>query len=426
MKDIILDRLSRMEDLEQRKMLKQIVSGALLNLVEYQEEMNRQLEARVFNELEDWGDKYDIYVSLAAREDVDPIHEYLHPMITADMNKQVCNMTELLSALNRQENAYLLTLFLECDYVLLKPLLQQERIFTSTIVTARGTHTVGVQLKQNTLYMQEIAKLYQVFQMNNVPWRTINHPYAYKFFDVFLVNYEEGMFREGEEVLEISVDLEEYESFKRLNLVPLWNIEHTTMRNVGFPVPAKDRVNFEHIMNLHPTGTGHGYLIDGDEADIRYMKRGQEDLIIVTPQSKSMLWNVRKVKQPVSNKISQPMYERQSNKLISSFIDRFARRQAISVRSKADVIRLIHTFEVSRGMELEHIAILDHSDGQEHTYNMNPFISDNIRVERDKKIMRMTFKPKEARSFSASDVLSFIVSEVQMYFPEYKCEGEWA
>ncbi|MBD8498804.1 normocyte-binding protein [Paenibacillus arenosi] len=425
MKDIILDRLSRMEDLEQRKMLKQIVSGALLNLMEYQEEMNRQLEERVFNEMEDWGDKYDIYVSLAAREDVDPIHEYLHPMVAADMDKQICNMTELLTALNRGEDAYLLTLFLECDFVLLKSLLQQERTFTGTIVTARGSHTVGVQLKQNATYMQEIERLYRIFQVNNVPWRTVNHPYAYKFFDVYLVTYEEGMFREGEEIFEISVHLEEYEVYKRLNLVPLWNIERLTMRTVGFPVPAKDRVSYEHVMNLHATGVGHGYLIDGDEADIRYTKRGYEDLIIVTPQSKSMLWNVLKIIQPVTSKLGHPMYDRQSNKRVSSFIDRFARRQAIVVRAKAEIVRLIQTFEVSKGLELEEITIMERSDEREQTYNMNPFISDHVRVERDKKIMRMKFRLHHTNNFTTSDVLSFIVSEVQMYFPEYKCEGEW-
>lgn len=30
-----------------------------------------------------------------------------------------------------------------------------------------------------------------------------------------------------------------------------------------------------------------------------------------------------------------------------------------------------------------------------------------------------------APAYILSDLMSFLVSEVQMYFPEYKCEGEW-
>lgn len=57
---------------------------------------------------------------------------------------------------------------------------------------------------------------------------------------------------------------------------------------------------------------------------------------------------------------------------------------------------------------------------------MNPFISDNVRVEHDKKIMHLGFRKRGTDSFILEDMMSFLVSEIQMYFPEYKCEGEWA
>ncbi|MNG00981.1 hypothetical protein D3C84_839390 [compost metagenome] len=71
------------------------------------------------------------------------------------------------------------------------------------------------------------------------------------------------------------------------------------------------------------------------------------------------------------------------------------------------------------------------------TYAMNPFIDDQVRTVSDKKVMRLTFRPCESgedtRVKAASispliryDLMSFIVSEIQMYFPEYECEGVWA
>ena len=53
MKDIIIDKLSKMEDLEQRKILKDIISGVFLNLIDYQESFNKNLEERIFSEIED-------------------------------------------------------------------------------------------------------------------------------------------------------------------------------------------------------------------------------------------------------------------------------------------------------------------------------------------------------------------------------------
>lgn len=43
--------------------------------------------------------------------------------------------------------------------------------------------------------------------------------------------------------------------------------------------------------------------------------------------------------------------------------------------------------------------------------------------------MRLAFRARQAEEnerFLLQDQMSFLVSEVQMFFPEYKCEGEWA
>lgn len=95
----------------------------------------------------------------------------------------------------------------------------------------------------------------------------------------------------------------------------------------------------------------------------------------------------------------------------------------MTVRAKGEIVRIINSFEASKYLELKHIEISERANGMKQTYGMNPFISDNVRVESDKKIMRLRFRPREGNSFILNDLMSFLVSEVQMYFPEYKCEG---
>lgn len=332
MKDIISDRLSKMEDLEQRKLLKQLMTGLFLNLVEYQEEMNRKMERKVFDEVEDGEEKHDVFVSLCRRDELDPIHEFLHPMLPEDAAPKLIDMSRLLDHLQRKEEALLFTLFLECDYAALRGLLEGERTFRGEMITSGGRYPISVRLVQSRRYIDEIEKLYHVFQQNNVPWKTLNHPYAYKFVDVLLTHCD-AVPQEDEEISEITVDLEEYEPYKRVDIVPLWNIERLAIKNSGFPVPASDRINYEHVLSLHKTGSEHGYLVEGDEENIRYIKRSRDELTIVSPQEKAGIWSVLKIAQPVASRLGSLSYPLVSNRRTDGFIGKYARRQGQIVRA---------------------------------------------------------------------------------------------
>lgn len=428
MKDIISDRLSKMEDLEQRKLLKQLMTGLFLNLVEYQEEMNRKMERKVFDEVEDGEEKHDVFVSLCRRDELDPIHDFLHPMLPEDAAPKLIDMSRLLDHMQRKEEALLFTLFLECDYAALRGLLDGERTFRGEMITSGGRYPISVRLVQSRRYIEEIEKLYHVFQQNNVPWKTVNHPYAYKFVDV-LLKHCDAVPQEDEEISEITVDLEEYEPHKRVDVVPLWNIERLAIKNSGFPVPASDRINYEHVLSLHKTGSEHGYLVEGDEENIRYIKRSRDELTIVSPQEKAGIWSVLKIAQPVTARLGSLSYPLVSNRRTDGFIGKYARRQGQIVRATGEIIRIVHAFDAARLLELERVDIRDRSDGSPQTYEMNPFVSDNVRTERDKKVMRLAFRARQAEEderFLLQDQMSFLVSEVQIFFPEYKCEGDWA
>ncbi|WP_139488168.1 normocyte-binding protein [Brevibacillus dissolubilis] len=468
MREIILDRLSKIDDLEQRKLLKNIVTGVFLNLVEYQEEMNRRLEERVFNEIEDWEEKHDVYATLCARQEVDPIHEFLFPMIPEDVEPLTWEMPTLLSALANGEDVRLMPVYLECDVRTLQGVTDidrtssddhhamtsrtstpiQPRLFTGTITTTSGIYPIQARLEPNRTYLHEIEKLYHAFQKNNIPWKTVNHPYAHKFFDVILTGAT-GL-RSEDEIISIHVDLEEYEPFKRVDVIPLWNIERLTLKNSGFPIPADDRVNFEHVLPLRKTGVEHGYLVDayaaGDDSNagsepIRYIKRTVDELTIVSPQERAGMWHVWKITQPVHNQIGRLEYELLSNRRKKSFIGKFAQKQVIAVRSKGEILRIVHSFEASKYVELVDIEIRE-SGGFTNlndtsyfsgvgylsgtTYPMNPFIRDQIRVDQDKNILLLRFKPREGTPFIQNEIMSFLVSEVERHVPEYRCEGEWA
>ncbi|EHS56367.1 hypothetical protein [Paenibacillus sp. Aloe-11] len=438
MKELVQDRLSKMDDLEQRRLLKNMMAGVFMNLVEYQEEMTRQLERRVFEEIENTEEKFDVYVSLTSREDYDPIHEFLYPVLPSDTEDKKVDISRVAEVVREGGAMPLFTLFLEMETERIAALVHSKRIFAGMLVTETGNYPIRFRLEHNRSYILEIEKLYHMFLQNGMPWKTINHPYAHKFVDCVLIGGD-GEPAAHEEIHEITISLEEFDAFKKGDVFPLWNIERLSLKNSGFPIPAMDRVNFEHVLPLRKTGPEHGYLIDGAEGDIRYIKRTEEELTIVTPRDKSGEWNVLKVTKPVTTRLSRQTYPVLSNRRQDSFLGRYAGKQAVIVRAKAEITRIVNSFEAAQGLELERVDIwggtgrndISNLVSKTQTYPLNPFVSDNVRTVEGKQIMRLGFRrgSEEAApaspAYMLSDLMSFLVSEVQMYFPEYKCEGEW-
>ncbi|WP_433596585.1 normocyte-binding protein [Lysinibacillus xylanilyticus] len=423
MKELMIERLRKIEDLEQRQLLKDIVSGVFVNLIDYQDEMNKKLEERIFNEIDDVENRFDIYVTLSSKEDVDPIHECLFPMRPADLESKSINFKKMLEAFKNNESVELFTLFLESDSIKIQQLLAGQRLFNGKLVTTEGQVEIKVSLSQNTDYLQEINKLYPLFQVNGLQWKTINHPFVYKFFNVNLVNCPP--LNEDVEITEIIVDLEEYEQEKRLNMVPLWNIERHEVKNVGFPIPAIDKVNYEHVLSIRKIGNEHGYLVEADEDNVRYVKRSDNELTIVSPRDKSGVWQLIKIAKMEDEKIGKLNYELVSNRRIEHFIHKFANKYTANVKTKGEITRMINSFEAADSFELVDVEIVESYSGTSFTHSANTFLTEMIGENNYKKTMLLKFKANEERNFIANDILSFLVSEVQRHFFEYECVGVW-
>ncbi|MEK5039336.1 normocyte-binding protein [Sporosarcina sp. FSL K6-3457] len=423
MKEFVADRLRKIEDLEQRQLLKDIVSGVFMNLVEYQEEMNRKLEDRVFNEIEDWEDNHDIYVTLCAKEDIDPIHESLYPMIPSDLEAKTLNNEETLDSLRKKEEVTLLTIFLESDFSEIKTLLTHQRAFAGRILTTDGHYDIQVSLQQNNSYIQEMEKLYHIFQTNGLAWKTVNNPFAYKFFDVVVIDCPQ--FNTEEEIVDVTIDFEEFEEKKRFDMILLWNIKKIDIKNIGFPMPAVDKVNYEHVLSIRKTGIAHGYLVDVEGDSIRYIKRSDNEITIVCPREKSGIWKLLKITKFDRNQVGSLNYELVSNRRVNRFSNKYVHKQAVLVKTKGEIIRMVNSFEVSQSVELVDVEIRDRRLAERECYPMNPFISDHIGDDSNKEVMTLLFRPREAITFISNDIMSFLVSEVQRYFSEYRCEGSW-
>ncbi len=172
-------------------------------------------------------------------------------------------------------------------------------------------------------------------------------------------------------------------------------------------------------------GNEHGYLIEADGENVRYIKRTDNELTVVSPQDKSGIWKLLKIVKMEEEKLGKLNYELVSNRRIEHFTTKFASKHSSNVKTKGEIIRMVNTFDAANRFELVDIEIVNSFLEASFTYCANPFITEMLGERSHKKIMLLKFKAKEEKDFLANDILSFLVSEVQRHFFEYKCVGVW-
>ena len=410
-----------MEDLKQRRVLKTMMWEVFEELVDYQENMYRELENRIFDEVKNFESHYDIKAAIVKRERLDLLDGYLFPLKEEDREEKIYDKQEILEKIKTGSPVVITKLFLMRPYPDIKKLIDEKRTFSGTIYSEGREVPILISLRHNKEYIKEEAELYNVFMENSVTWKTPYNPYIRKFFNVVIINSSEEV-SDLTDFDEIKFNFEEFDDDKYLDYVPVWNIEKTYQKGEGFPLPAEDKVNYEHILSFEAMGVGNGYLLSPDNLNIISKKMTETSLNIISDESDSVEWKIYKVIQ--KNKLENEEFEFQllSNKRDDLFVNRFFHKRDKVIRTFSEVNRMINSFKVVDEIKLDSIEIKEEVPEETFTYDYNVYIIDEIRTNKYRKIMLLKFESSISGNLRY-DLLSFLVSEIQMYFPEYIVKG---
>ena len=423
MPDIIQTRLNSVTGLSDRRLLRNILYDVYQNMVDYNMDMYNRLEKRIYDEIEDPLQKFYIYTGLEHVKNVDPANDFLHPMRDSDLLESEINMERLSEALRTKGEFVLTSVFLECKGNIFNEIVNDaKRTFKGYVKTDKDTYEIRVRLRRCLRYVDIIESLYRAFQYNNIGWNTVNCPYAYKFADIILNS--SLTLKKEEHVKEIIIDLAEYEKYKAPHMVPMWNVKLTTASDKAFPMPARDRINYDHVISLIGPGTQNGYLAQPSNQNFIYCKRNENDLVVIAPDSGQHEWNLLQIESPANDRQRNRPYELMTNKRVLGFTGRYAGVKSMIIRTKGEISRLMRSYEASQQLIFQDVEIIDKYSKPEETVNCNTFIDDNIRIDAYKKIMLVKFRPSERDSFTIQELMSFLTSELQILFPEYRCVGE--
>lgn len=413
-------RALEIQDLRDRKLLKDVAEKLILELYHYTRSEYAALEARVFGELRSVQSDYAIYIGVTDRAHYDAADPFLHPILPADTEAPVYSAAELTECLEQGRPYPLYTVFLEADYRTALEFSKPDRLYQGVVRTENGQYEAKCTVRPDALYLRQIQRLYQIFTANALPWSTVCDAYLHKFFQVELVSVEKIC--AGETVQEICVDFEAYASQVRYDFLPLWNLMPVSESTSTYPEPCVDRINYDHRIFAHRLDPACQYLVANTDVEITNIRRLEGDLLITCPVENPCQWMLYRVDRP--SKQSHTPYPVLSNFSRESFAGNLSDRYRRGVKTKAEISRILTSFCYEQYVTFRDVALEPYIEELSQTYSVDSFILDELRTEQGNTAMVLSFSSPQPDHFLTLDVMSFLVAQVQSIFPEYVCVGK--
>ena len=308
----------------------------------------------------------------------------------------------LFSMDDGQAEGSIATIFCPCSRSRMKEIFgsSQELI----VETDEGEVQITAQIRPCRRYQKKIDELQNLFYENGIYWRTPYLPYVDRFGDVFCGDFNPDMavrsvrFKSGD----IPVGL---------GLIPLWNVEPISLKCTVFPIPAMDERNFRHTLRL--PFWQDGYVVRMEQA-VKNVFMSEDGLEVISEEKLQKNFDLYRI--AVHRDIKVPHYPLTSNIRRMRHIDRQADNAVSRIMTRAEIGRIVTSYEAADGLELAGIEEGGQGSvsGQGSRYQFVP-------KGREKLLLKFRVKKD---SFLTEDQVSFLVEEVQSYYPQFLVTGE--
>ena len=411
----IAEQLREIDDLDERRFAKKVLVEGLGAVIGQTERKYRELERRIYQEMEIPGSRYGVVSTVIRREHYDPMNGTLFPVILSDLHPE-----ENGEVLSTEDCFYGGTLFLEADSGMCAAF-ETEKRFTGT-VGKEGREAV-FHVRRAVRYRDAMEWLYGIFLDNHVPWATVNTGYLDKFYDIYVER--QGLPEEYAEksfAADADIRFGRYGEMVHFDFMPLWNIESVTFDSMDFMVPCIDGIYYEHEFRIDEGKREDGYLIQSRE-EILEIRHEEERIMLRSTEESFQKWNALRLVQRET--VRSLDYDRPflSNRRKDSFIRRYANGAGTYLLTKADLFRRIMEMDIEEYIEAEDYGILEDGTAYPAQEGMNWFVRDELFPMDGRKVLLLKFRTKERGHYLNDSMVRFVVSQIQMDVSEYRCVG---
>ncbi|EHI57169.1 hypothetical protein [Hungatella hathewayi] len=409
-------QLRMIDDLDERKYAKRLLLEGMEKMIRCMDERYEQLEQRIYHEIEISDNHYEVAMTVIKRQDYDPTNPTLFPVVEEDIDGSVPEMLE-----QDTKKSYVGTVYLEQSEKECRRF-EGQRFYHGFAIVNGKECIARFRVARANRYREKMEQLYQLFQDNEVPWKTVNTGHLDKFYDIFMEveSLTEGNNDGTPERTEVHFG--EFEPCVRREVVPVWNIETIKFNCTQFMVPCVDDVYFEHEFMLSGGDERDGYLIHFNE-DILEIRHEMEKIIIKAKVETYENWSAFRIAQAEPVMSLGYDFPILSNHRRDTFLRRYAERTGVSLMTKTDLFRRIMELDIQDYIEISDYEIRDTIEEESFGEGMNWFVQDELFPMESRRILLLKFRAVSFGNYLNDAMIRFVVSQMQMEINEYRCVG---
>lgn len=433
--------LLSIDGVTERAFARNYLADTLRLMMQESEKSYQALEQRVYDEVTVNHDKYAVHMNVVKRSRYDITAGDWFSLIPGDevnWNKRRIDCC--------QEMPFVVDcLFSHADMDgLLHLMNQSDQTLIGRVQTTKGVYTASFRVKQSTQYQKCIERLYGLFCDNDIPWKTINAGYLFRFFDLEIMKMDDVEADMGQ-IIGYELDVDVTMKGLRSDFFPVWNIQKNYYDSTQFVMPAIDQKYYEHCVQMDKDGEQIGYLIEGNEHMISF-RHTENEIVILTTQETFRQWVIYEIIKNPS--VSSYLFDTPvlHNRVQGSFTGSYLHKTGISIHSKMEVMRFAQQYDLQDQIKLIDVTVLQDVDQpKDKTYlsmihadpaleqdpraflpcmQLNWFIQEDLVNPKEQKVLLFHFS-REKEHFLQYDLLSFVLCELQRQFDQYRCESVW-
>lgn len=397
----IQKRLKEIDDLDERRFAKELLTESLGKVLEWAESKYEALEKRVQNELDIPWKSCNVFMTVIDRKDYDLINDFWFPVWEDDI---------MLNAAQEYR-----TIYLEADDETCQEFAGQKTLTGTDPVTGQ---TVRFRIEKADRYWKSMNKLYTLFANNHISWQTLHLGHVERFFD--LIPEEEVSFDK-----ECVFQYGRWDACIRNGRIPLWNIQKTTIRSSEYRLPCLDEAFYEHIFYLsEEKAADDGYLVDSGE-EIRSIRYEKNKILLKTEKEQLenvFLYRLRQEEPDMSVGYRYPVL---SNRRNDNLTARYLHRMGNFLQTPMELSRKIEEMSGDYKITVLGYEITDEAEEKLLAGDMNGFAVGGIFSKDTRRILlfRIKREEQEAGGYLYESQIRYILSQLQMEFLEYRCVG---
>ncbi|MBN2837621.1 MAG: hypothetical protein JXM74_02575 [Fusobacteriaceae bacterium] len=417
--NILKEDSKKLDNPMELKILREIIEPAFKELINNAEEIYNHLEKRVYEDISLEEEDYEVITSLIKIEEINYHNRYFSPIIPIE--KFGYDKEELLKKLKNGLEANMGKIYIPISYEEITKLLNSS--ITGNILSKDGKSCqITLNISETTDFIDKEKEIYNLFYKNNIKWKTINNPYARRFFDLNIVKVKS-------EIMDIdtidSIDCDFNGIEVRRDLIPVWNIfEEGKSISLGIE-PAEDSINYSYKFDSEGMKSeGNTVIPYVTNAEIKAIfKEDNGAYRIICDKDENVQWIFYIFKKINFEKFDTHEFNLFRNQRDSIF-NRFNIKTDSTVRSKIEIIRKTNDFGQLINLKFKDLIIEKNYEKPLLNLDLNSFVRDEIRKDKINDFLILKFE-NNSNHFLSREIMSFVVSEIQNDFPDLKCVGEF-